>query len=352
MNTENDHKEKDETLSCDETAHIDTESVRTSSGFGRLFRNRSGRLRTVWRLLLYILFAGALALLFGTTTRLFFGMSSGETVIDSPRSIIGIYVADAALILAAYIMVRRIDRRPFLMYGLGFHPGWIREFIGGMGAGSILLFLVFCFMSISGSGTVVWIGTDPAVLGGVGTMFIVFLGAAALEELLMRGYPFQVFVEGTTPLIGVVAFSSLFGLGHTNNEHWGLIGFLNTSLAGVLLSVLYLKTRSLWLPIGLHTAWNWMQGSVFGIPVSGIAIENSLISFTPRGASPLNGGEFGAEGSLFATAVLTGAIVYTLRNRRSRPSGRLSRLWDETVQINRQTAHLPSSSRGPGDMID
>ena len=330
----------DKTSTTSITSHIET-----PLHFRRLLRNRAGTVRTIWRMLLYILIAGILTLTVQGVSRFFFESPGGKQEIDSVRSIIGFFISDALLIFAAGIMLKAIDRRPFTLYGLGFHRGWLVEFAGGMAWGVILLLAVFVLLLLSSSGTVVMSGIDPPVRAGIGRMFLVFLGAAALEELVMRGYLFQAFVEGTTPIIGVVAFSGLFGLGHTSNEHWGLIGFLNTSLAGVLLSVLYLKTRSLWLPIGVHTTWNWTQGSILGIPVSGIDIDESIVTFSPSGSTVLNGGEFGAEGSIFATAILTAAIIWAIFNHRLRPSERLVQLWRETKSdmVRVKSYHEPPS---------
>jgi len=102
--------------------------------------------------------------------------------------------------------------------------------------------------------------------------------------------------------------SALFGLGHYQNPNATLPGTLNVCLAGALLSVAYLRTRSLWLPYGIHLGWNLLTGLLVGLPVSGVRIA-SVWRIETEGPPELTGGAFGPEGGLAATVAIIAAAV-------------------------------------------
>ena len=102
---------------------------------------------------------------------------------------------------------------------------------------------------------------------------LLLLSGALLEEAMFRGYPFQRLVEAVGPVWAVVALSALFGAAHLGNPNASGVlswAFLNTIAIGVLLALAYLRTRTLWLPFGIHFGWNFALGFVFGLPVSGM----------------------------------------------------------------------------------
>jgi len=86
------------------------------------------------------------------------------------------------------------------------------------------------------------------------------------------------------------------------------VTFANTALAGIWLAAAYLRTRSLWLPLGVHWSWNWALGWFFGLPISGInLVSNPLLQGQDSGPKWLTGGTYGIEGGVACTISL--AIV-------------------------------------------
>ena len=144
---------------------------------------------------------------------------------------------------------------------------------------------------------------------------------------MLRGYPFQAFIEGSNTLVAMVVLSLIFSIMHILNPNFSAGGALNIFLAGIQLSVAYIKTRSLWLPTGLHMAWNWTQGPLWGMNVSGIDIPNSFMVSIPTGPELLTGGEFGAEGSLISSLLIILATWYMWRAPWLKPSKANSALW-------------------------
>ncbi len=134
-----------------------------------------------------------------------------------------------------------------------------------------------------------------------------------LEELLFRGYLFRLSsrVVGTW---GALLFTSaLFGLAHLGNKGATLSSGIAIMLeAGVLLGSAYVVTQRLWLPIGLHIAWNFTEGSVFGMQVSGNSTAPGLLRGSLTGAPLLTGGSFGPEASIVAVLVCLAVAILLL----------------------------------------
>jgi len=134
--------------------------------------------------------------------------------------------------------------------------------------------------------------------------------------MLFRGYPLQTLARANLAWLGVVLTSVPFAAVHLANPNVvpGFT-FVNTALAGVWLAIAYLRTRSLWLPFGLHWSWNWTQASLLGLPVSGInrvAPAPVLRAFN-AGPDWLTGGAYGIEGGAACTVALLVSIVIVWR---------------------------------------
>jgi hypothetical protein len=109
----------------------------------------------------------------------------------------------------------------------------------------------------------------------------------------------------------IIGTSILFGAGHFWNPAASWISVANTILAGIWFGVAYMKTRTLWLPIGMHFMWNWMQGSVFGIEVSGLKdiLKAPVLQEIDRGPAWLTGADYGIEASISCTIALVISTV-------------------------------------------
>lgn len=143
----------------------------------------------------------------------------------------------------------------------------------------------------------------------VAVLLVLVTGALA-EELMFRGYPFQRLQEGIGSLGAIAVFSILFGAVHLVNPGASLWGLINTILIGIVLAIAYIRTRALWLPWGIHFAWNGTLGLLLGLPVSGLRVFNVAVRSTVQGPLWLTGGGYGLEASLSgALVVLLGLVV-------------------------------------------
>ena len=139
---------------------------------------------------------------------------------------------------------------------------------------------------------------------------MLFITVGITEETLCRGV-LQGALAGRVPAAAVVLVPSvLFGLLHFANPGFGLLPCLNIILVGGLFALVTLRSGSLAAAIGYHITWNFFQGNVFGVLVSGTDTNAaSLISGELTRANIWNGGNFGAEGGLYVTLLLVVSIA-------------------------------------------
>lgn len=215
----------------------------------------------------------------------------------------------SAVILGGFIFFTRVlDEYPYdeLKYiGL---PGKVAvmQFIAGFAISAVLITIAVACIAVLGRVSMAFDLSGRAVAHET-LIMVLLIGGALLEELSFRGYPFQRLVEAIGPIGAIVVLSVLFGAVHLQNPNSGGIlslGFFNTLLVGVLFAYAYLRTRTLWLPFGMHFSWNFFLGSVYGLPVSGLRDFSVVVRSAAHGPHILTGGAYGIEASLPGTVVL------------------------------------------------
>ena len=259
------------------------------------------RPRTVWRLSGFIASYFLVALVLGIGYQF---LPGGFHTVFVQTLLLHLATA-AATVIAVYA----IDQRTWKSVGLWFFPRWSRAFLAGTALGVGFILLVWLPGVASG-----WEVLPPAsweagyILDVVGSGVLLYLLVGFGEELLFRGYCFQALIEGTNEAVAVVCTAVLFGLAHAFNPNADVLSVVNIGLAGTMFGIAYIRTRSLWLPAGIHFGWNFAQGTLFGMPVSGMQVRG-LLSTRIAGPSWLTGDVFGLEGGLGITVVLLLAIL-------------------------------------------
>lgn len=268
------------------------------------FINQFGHLRAVWRIVAVLFITFVLAAALGWLVSFASFPDEGDALLTwQELGNRGGFLL--AMILAAFITLRWIDRRPITLLGLGLLQGWKRDFGLGLIVGIAMISTALGCLWAGGWLSLSLNEITLSLFGALCKALLLFFVAALMEELMLRGYIFQAFIEGSRVWIAVIVLSSIFSVMHFDNPDATIPSALNIFLAGVLLSVCYLKTRSLWLPTGLHLGWNWMQSSFWGMGVSGYHVKWSVFSAEAHGADWISGGQFGAEASIFATVVIS-----------------------------------------------
>ena len=283
------------------------------------------RLRSGFRLLGQLLILGFLVDCFGFSLVLWillFGQGSERTIF-----LLGQSAALPAVTLSVYVARRWLDKRSFASLGLRLNrqAGW--DLLAGFGIAGVMMTSIYLlewaagWLVFEGSG---WEFEHPAwVAGGAMGMLLVFLSVGWYEEVLNRGYWLQNLEEGLNLFWAVLISSCVFALAHLMNPNLSAAAMIGLVLSGVFLAYGYTSTRQLWLPIGLHTGWNFFEGTVFGFPVSGMGELPRLIHQTVNGPELLTGGAFGPEAGLVLLPALALGVflIHLFTRRRPLPDG-------------------------------
>jgi membrane protease YdiL (CAAX protease family) len=249
-----------------------------------------------------------LVLLVGTAVLLIAARGLDALVSGVPVLRLSVGIGAAAGAIFAYTWLsRRVENRAEVaeLATAGRWSGLGRGALIGAGAflATMLLAVLFTDADISS-------GSVGACLGVAGSMASV----AVTEELLFRGVVHRVLEERTGSIVAIAVSSLIFGLTHLLNGNATLWGTLAIAVeGGALLAIAYTVTRSLWLPTGLHFAWNFTESGVFGTAVSGADSEPGLLRTVLSGPDMLTGGTFGPEASLFALLCCLVPAVWLLR---------------------------------------
>jgi len=275
-------------------------------------------LRSGWRFGLYV--AVFVAMLYATGALLSLIVSGTIT------SELGFLAANAFIftvpgVLALAFMIRFVDQVPVLTFGVGLHERWWRDLSLGAMVGAGMLGILAATIAILGELRIT-AGSGTA-LSGMVALILILAVSAANEELIFRGYPLQVLMVGIGPWPAMILMSAVFGAGHHLNPNATWLGTANTFLAGILLCLAYVRTRSLWFPFGIHIGWNLGLGPIFGFPLSGMDIS-SIWNTETGGEVWMTGGAYGPEGGFLVTGIMIAAIAAVSFTNQVNVSPRLS----------------------------
>ncbi|RSN46641.1 CPBP family intramembrane glutamic endopeptidase [Actinomadura sp. WAC 06369] len=211
-------------------------------------------------------------------------------------------LATAALAVPAYTwIVGRTERRAVTELAA---QGAAFATVRGMLIGTAMFAVVIGHIYLLGGYHVEGFGSLTGAVGILGFM----AAAAVTEELLFRGVLFRIIEERIGTYLALALTGIVFGLMHMANPDANLWGALAIAIeAGGMLAAAYAATRNLWVPIGLHFAWNFAQGGIFSTQVSGNGDSEGLLESSTSGPVLLSGGDFGPEASGYA--VLAGAVL-------------------------------------------
>jgi uncharacterized protein len=273
-----------------------------------LFYNKfENRLRAGWRILIISSFLLAAIVIFSF-------LSGSGAAFAFPLSI--------AVLLLLWFASKKLDKRPFSEYGFAFSKTWFRDFAAGnIMAGAAMSVIVLIKLSMD------WMVIDDVqfnfmnagFIGGLLYILVLMLAVSIWEEAYFRSYLITNFKEGihfkwlgnSAPvLIAVVLSSLIFGLLHAGNPNASWISTLNISIAGMVFAYPYIITKSIAIPIGMHLSWNYFQGAVFGLPVSGNQFDQIFMVVSVTGPEVFTGGSFGPEAG--AAGLLGLMVLLTL----------------------------------------
>ncbi|MCG8922487.1 CPBP family intramembrane glutamic endopeptidase [Lentzea sp. CC55] len=229
-----------------------------------------------------------------------------------PLTLVAGFLA-AALALAAYAwVVRRTERREATEVSWKTAPGALAR---GVLIGLAMFGAVIANIAFLGGYEVRGWGSATGAIAILGFMVAV----AVTEELLYRGVLFRIAEEKLGTWLALVLSGLVFGFAHIFNPNatvWSSVAIAIE--AGLMLGAAYVATRNLWVPIGVHFAWNFAQGGIFSTSVSGQDAPKGLLDGVTSGPAIVTGGGFGPEASAYsvlAGVVLTVAFLWLAKRR-------------------------------------
>jgi len=284
------------------------------------------RLRAGWRLLIQTvaLLSLGVCLSIPIVILLFFLVPSLIFSTDqlTPEVILLSAIAETfAITLSIFLARRFLDKQSIESLGLKLGNQALFDVLAGIGITFVQMGFIYVLMLSLGWLTFqdfAWeFDSIKVVITSTLTFFVIFILVGWNEELLSRGYHLQTIASGFNLFWGVVISSIIFGWLHLGNPDANWIAVAGIFFAGIFLAYGYIRTKQLWLPIGLHIGWNFFEGVVFGFPVSGLDIY-ALTRIEVTGPELWTGGAFGPEAGLIVLpSLIVGAwlIYWFTRNR-------------------------------------
>ena len=276
------------------------------------------RLRAGWRLLLHTIILFFLGFCLSTLLLgilFFIDPSTFASLLNlEPEYLLLASIAETfAVTISVFLARKYLDKRSFESLGLKISIQTLSDILAGIFITLLQMGFIYFFMSILG-----WITFkgfawqfDPLnlVIKNTFLFFVIFIFVAWNEELLSRGYHLQTIASGTDLFWGVMISSAVFGLLHLGNPGATWTSTFGIFLAGIFFAFGYIRTKQLWLPMGMHLGWNFFEGVVFGFPVSGLSIY-PLTRIEVQGPELWTGGAFGPEAGLIVLpALILGAVI-------------------------------------------
>ncbi len=208
-------------------------------------------------------------------------------------------------LMGYWVFVSLFDGRPTTELSKGF----FKQSGLGIALGFGFISLVMVILALLGYYRIDGQNPDAAIL----MIFLMSIQAGIIEEILLRGYFFRIVEEGFGTWWSVAISALLFGFLHAWNPNASFISSISIALtAGVVLALLYAITRNLWIVIGMHFAWNFTLGGIYGAPVSGGAIKGYFNGILD-GPEWLTGGGFGPEASIITVVVFLIFGIYLVK---------------------------------------
>lgn len=216
--------------------------------------------------------------------------------------------------------------------------GWSAVLIGGA--------YLICILT----GACHFEGVSAQLVPGYVVFYLIgYMIQGLAEEVICRGYLLVSLSRRNSVWYSVILSSGVFMAMHMSNEHVTVLAYINLFLCGLLFGLLFVESGSIWMVAALHSGWNFLQGNIFGISVSGTAKASSVFdSSFADGWSFMNGGDFGLEGGLAVTIVLAVGI-YVVYRRMERRGMLVKRMQTESMNVVKETVSAEQTEQAVGN---
>ena len=268
----------------------------------------------IWAIILSLIFMYGGSLMGSLATVPFFLALRNIPLFFNNKDLLSLLItlfSFAFISLLVFFRVKVIEKRSFSSIGFN-KNNWLKKyslgFLIGLAMMSIIVLILFPFGYI----TVEKNPIQPVGVSAIASVLVILLGwiiQGATEEIVTRGWLLNVLSTKYNIGVGLLISSTLFGLMHLTNPNVNYIAVINIILVGLFYGLYVIKTNDLWAVCGMHSAWNFAQGNIFGFKVSGLDVSvGSLIDLNLVGSDFVTGGIFGPEAGITATFILLASI--------------------------------------------
>lgn len=217
----------------------------------------------------------------------------------------------AFISLLVFFRVTVIEKRSFSSIGFN-KNNWLKKYSLGFLIGLAMMSIIVLILLPFGYITIEKNPIQPVGVSAIASVLVILFGwiiQGATEEIVTRGWLLNVLSTKYNIGVGLLISSTLFGLIHLTNPNVNYIAVINIILVGLFYGLYVIKTNDLWAVCGMHSAWNFAQGNIFGFKVSGLDVSvGSLIDLNLVGSDFVTGGIFGPEAGITATFILLASI--------------------------------------------
>jgi len=235
------------------------------------------------------------------------------------RNLVKGVLASIAVIVTYRVFFKWIEKRPVTELS-----NWnlFKNLVWGISIGVNIQLLTMLVIYLNGSFRIIAVNPISFIIIPMAVAFTV----AIFEEILIRGIIFRIIEEKLGSYLALFISALIFGALHLFNPHATIISAFCVAVeAGLLLGSAYIYSRSLWQPIAIHFAWNFVQSGIFGAVTSGNDGTSGLLTTQLSGPEWISGGQFGPEGTVQATIfclVTAGIFMYlNIKNNKLIPYG-------------------------------
>lgn len=262
-----------------------------------IFKTKNNQLRALWKIIILCLFISVFLIASAITME--------NYSIDDEYGLL----IFASFILGTLLSLILIDRKKLKDLGLVSLKSKFTDIFVGLILGGVLVVLNVFVLYLIGDLSFVTKINNPNLGMFLLKGFGVFIVVAIAEEMMFRGYIMLSMKHMNMPWLSILVSAAIFSFSHgALNDGASTVAVVNISLAGIMLAYMFYRSKSLYLPIGVHITWNYFQGFIFGVNVSGREVGDAAY-IAKMEDNILTGGTFGLEGGLVNTFVMLFAIL-------------------------------------------
>lgn len=268
----------------------------------------------IWAIILSLIFMYGGSLMGSLATVPLFLALRNITLFFNNKDLLSLLItlfSFAFISLLVFFRVTVIEKRSFSSIGFN-KNNWLKKYSLGFLIGLAMMSIIVLILLPFGYITIEKNPIQPVGVSAIASVLVILFGwiiQGATEEIVTRGWLLNVLSTKYNIGVGLLISSTLFGLMHLTNPNVNYIAVINIILVGLFYGLYVIKTNDLWAVCGMHSAWNFAQGNIFGFKVSGLDVSvGSLIDLNLVGSDFVTGGIFGPEAGITATFILLASI--------------------------------------------